>query len=255
MTLQDNANMILQAAREEAACRMRSRRSSSVSSAASSINPGTKYQVWAEDLKDELKKHKRRASRQLTRIRDTYPLSRLLSYVFAMLFVLFLLVRAEAMAAVAAAAAAVAAAQQAVPAAPAAPVVIVDAAAEIERSKRSCSASRGEASMAAKALCSNLCARARFSGSKPLAHRACMVGCEGGSMAGWDAGCGSGPASASETQVVCKQASARLDCRGTVCSAFRNAYPRPAVINQCTSGCAEAAFQGCSRAKDFFGNK
>jgi hypothetical protein len=90
MMMQDNAHLMAQAQAQA-----RHRRGSSMSTASmhSPINPGTKYQAWAEDMKEDLTVKKRIAKRKLKNFKQQWVTPPMVACAAAALILLVLIVR------------------------------------------------------------------------------------------------------------------------------------------------------------------
>ncbi|KAG5192272.1 hypothetical protein JKP88DRAFT_284512 [Tribonema minus] len=211
--------------------------------------------MWTDDLKYGLKEKRRDARRHFKHLKKTWR-TEMTVMIAATLIILFILVRVLTRAAP----------QPEPPSAPPsklevkeievieveAPGPVADPEAlramQLRAQVSKCLAARPPA---AAEMCAAACAKAKNVGPRALAYQACMTGCERGAAGGWDGACKGGPTPIMDTKAVCRHVAARQDCRAGACARFRSSYPRPLVLNQCTSGCVEGANLACAQSKAY----
>ena len=88
---------------------------------------------------------------------------------------------------------------------------------------------------------------------RPLTYRSCLAGCQNGINSGWEQACSStlfGMMDAdADSEAISCDAIPQTICKTEGCADYTNQYPRPAILNQCTSACVEGLRAGCKQAE------
>ncbi|CAM9473599.1 unnamed protein product [Pylaiella littoralis] len=92
--------------------------------------------------------------------------------------------------------------------------------------------------------CANVCAKARTTAPRPLAHRSCLAGCRAGVTTAWDTGCTGG-----RHRDCVRPSTERCEYN---CASYRNQLPKPTIFNQCLRSCLEVVDNACLKAKELF---
>ncbi|CAM9400857.1 unnamed protein product [Ectocarpus fasciculatus] len=92
--------------------------------------------------------------------------------------------------------------------------------------------------------CAKVCAKARTSAPRPLAHRSCLAGCRAGVTTAWDTACAGG-----RHRDCVRESTERCDFH---CESYRNQFPKPTVFNQCLRSCLDVVDTTCLKSKEVF---
>ncbi|CAM9457645.1 unnamed protein product [Hapterophycus canaliculatus] len=92
--------------------------------------------------------------------------------------------------------------------------------------------------------CANLCAKARTTAPRPLAHRSCLAGCRAGVAIAWDAACVGG-----RHRDCVRESTERCDFH---CASYRNQFPKPTIFNQCLRSCLDVVDTTCLKSKEVY---
>lgn len=223
MTLQDNANLIMQASRQ--------RRISSSNSVPSPINPGNKFQLWADDSKDYMKEKKRSAKRWAHFVKKNQG-AIIVVVVILLVCIMYLSREVE---------------EDTVQLGD--PAVAQNPLAEFERKRlaavQRCLDDRALKVQASDMDCTSVCNSARSVRPRPLVHQSCVSGCSSGHSIAFDRGC-TAPSTGTAMPSPNKVCSLNLsdECR-VLCKDYQSQYPKPTIFNQCVTGCTESLAPGC----------
>ncbi|CAM9360593.1 unnamed protein product [Ectocarpus sp. 4 AP-2014] len=92
--------------------------------------------------------------------------------------------------------------------------------------------------------CAKVCAKARTTAPRPLAHRSCLAGCRAGVTTAWDTACVGG-----RHRDCVRESTERCDLH---CASYRNQFPKPTIFNQCLRSCLDVVDTTCLKSKEVF---